>query len=129
LIFTESIDILYTTYKTEKTMENLKYDHIADLLYDLYYGTYAGKTRGRFFLTKDQMKTLSGRASLQKVVIDGIAKVALKKYGLAMASVEGGYGFIEQDKVSAWRPVPAIKLNKISKIGQKEHVDGWEPAA
>ncbi|ONA10937.1 hypothetical protein [Burkholderia pseudomallei] len=110
-------------------MENLKYDHIADLLYDLYYATYAGKTRGRFFLTKDQMKTLAGRAALQKATIDGIAKVALKKYGLAMAAVEGGYGFIEQDKVSAWRPVPAIKLNKIAKIGQKEHVNGWEAPA
>ncbi|MDN7804123.1 hypothetical protein [Burkholderia gladioli] len=110
-------------------MENLKYDHIADLIRDLYYTEFAGKVRGRFFLTKDQMKTLSGRASLQKVVVDSIAKTALKNHGLAMSVTDGGYGFIEQDKVSAWRPVPASKLTKLAKIGQKEHVAGWEPSA
>jgi hypothetical protein len=110
-------------------MSNLKYDHIADLICELYVATFAGKTRGRFFLTKDQMQTLAGRVTLRKAVIDGIAKIALKKYGLAMAATNGGYGFIEQDKVGAWRPVPTVKLNKLARIGQKEHVKGWEPLA
>jgi len=107
-------------------MENLKGNHVVDLINDLYFATFAGKTRGRFFLTKDQMKTLAGRAALRQSTIDQIAEIALKSYGLAMVTVEGGYGFIEQDKVSAWRAVPASKLKSLARIGQKEHGEGWE---
>jgi len=110
-------------------MENLKGDHIADLINDLYYATFAGKTRGRFFLTKEQIKTVAGRAALRQSTIDRIATVALENHGLAMVTVDGGYGFIEQDKVAAWRSVPASKLKTIAKIGQKEHVNGWDPGA
>ncbi|BFG81421.1 hypothetical protein PTKU46_94550 [Paraburkholderia terrae] len=110
-------------------MENLKGYHIADLIKDLYYTTFAGKTRGRFFLTKEQMKTLAGRAALRKSTIERIATEVLVNHGLAMVKVDGGYGFIEQDKVSAWRPVPANKLKSFARVGQKEHVEGWDPDA
>ncbi|WP_164462884.1 MULTISPECIES: hypothetical protein [Burkholderia cepacia complex] len=105
-------------------MANLKPEHIANLINEMYYDTFAGKTRGRFFLTKDQIKALAGRSQMQTSVIESIAKFALKNHGLCMAEVDAGYGFIEQDKVSAWRAVPARKLNTYAKTGQREHEAG-----
>lgn len=88
---------------------------IAALINDIYFEEFGGKTRGRFFLTKDQLKQISGRSTLQKSTEDAIFAAAFKLHALSLVRVDGGYGVIEQAKPAAWRPVPARLINRLTR--------------
>lgn len=90
-----------------------EFEQIANHLRTLYQENFAGKTKGRFFLSKDQLKFLSNRQALQKSTEDAIFSAALKLHSLSIVRVEGGYGVIEQNKPQKWRPVPTKLLTKL----------------
>jgi len=75
-------------------MESLESDHVAHLMNVIHRGWYPGtakykaKTRTcRFFLTKEQFKTIAARVNLKNSAIDAIAEILLKEPHQAASAI------------------------------------------
>ena len=86
---------------------------VASDLYGLFHATFGGKQSGRFKISRDEIKTLSGRVTLRDdFLLEVFYEVSQSPYFLKAIPVAGDayYGFIEETKVLAWRSVPSRLL-------------------
>jgi hypothetical protein len=76
-------------------------------IYNLFISEFGGKTRGRFFLSKEDMRILADRTNLQDSTVLSIMKELNKNHDLVLVVAgASGYGVIEEKKVYGWRSVP-----------------------
>ncbi len=91
-------------------------EDIADALNHLYDASFGGKTFGRYILTLEQMRTLSGRDTLTTATEDKIIKMAANKHQLHVARIGKGkdrvFCVIKQAKMVGWRPASRVAVNK-----------------
>lgn len=86
--------------------------HVAQKIYEIFYEEFGSKTRGRFQMTKEQLKLIAGVERLASSRVDHICSDLDEEYGLLMICWGDGYFIIESNKVAAWRKIPAKILNK-----------------
>lgn len=82
---------------------------VAADLQTLYQSEFAGKTMGRYKLSKADFKLLSGRKTLQLEFLAEVTVEAEETYDLLVIPIGGGryFGVVAQAKIDGWRPVPA----------------------
>ena len=78
---------------------------VAELLQNIYSARFSGKTRGRYTITREQMRELSGRTGRLELKIQSRIVEEARKLGLVVIPMETGFSVIESSKVGAWRPV------------------------
>ena len=63
---------------------------------------------GRFMLTHEQLRDLSGRTGrLEKTVITQITEWLGEEHKMSLVLLGASFGVIDQTKVQAWRKVPS----------------------
>jgi hypothetical protein len=70
---------------------------MADIAVAIYKSEFRGKSKGRYTLTRDDIKEISGRSSLHKSVIDEFI-AAMLDYEYCVLDVDGGstYSVVSQ---------------------------------
>jgi len=90
--------------------------NIAAALNQLYHSEFGGKSYGRYYLTLEQMKKLSGRENMNKSTESKIAAQAEKEHGLLVTRVgrgqTRGFAVIQATKVIGWRPPSRAAIAK-----------------
>jgi hypothetical protein len=87
-------------------VEKLSPLEVAEKLAELHGKTFGGKSRGRYLISHDQLRDLSGRQVLKESIIGPIGTHLLNEHKLALIDLGYAYGVIDANKVLAWRRVP-----------------------
>lgn len=91
---------------------------VAHLLYiEVYEQEFGGKTRGRFQVSRDDMKGLLGVQRLHQSTIQRLIDACLE-VGLVVIDMDDTFAFAETNYVQKWRKLP-------SRLAQ-EHVSSLE---
>lgn len=85
---------------------------VAQKICELFYDEFGGKTKGRFQLSKDQLKLISGVERLSASRVDDVCNDLINNHDLLMICWVDDYFVIESNKVSSWRKVPSKVINK-----------------
>jgi hypothetical protein len=85
-----------------------KAQQASDDLKMLYSSTFGGKSTGRFKISREDFKVVTGRSTLQPGFIAEVMAHAVIDHSLVLLELNGGtyFGVIEVDKVLGWRTVP-----------------------
>lgn len=86
--------------------------HVAQKIYEIFYEEFGSKARGRFQMTKEQLKLIAGVERLASSRIDHICYDLFEEYGLLMICWGDNYFIIESNKVAAWRKISSKILSK-----------------
>lgn len=87
-------------------------EQVSNELAELHACAFGGKTRGRFSLSHDELRALSGRTRLEKGIIEQIGNWLLSGHQLALVDCGPAFGVIDAMKVISWRPVPKKLLDR-----------------
>lgn len=85
---------------------------VAQKIWELFYDEFGGKTKGRFQLSKDQLKLISGVERLSASRVDDVCNDLINDYDLLMICWGDEYFIIESNKVSSWRKVPSKVISR-----------------
>lgn len=88
---------------------------IAAHLSALYSQEFGGKSAGRYVLSKDEFKRLSGRERLETVIVARIREDLLKNHQLVLLETNDTYGVIREEDVLRWGEVSRGAVTKQSK--------------
>ncbi|MBB3223996.1 hypothetical protein [Pseudoduganella umbonata] len=88
-------------------------DAVAADLHGLFHTTFGGKSKGRFKISREDLRLLSGRTKLRdEFLVDVFLALSQKPYFLKAIPIAGDayFGIVEEMKILAWRSVPAKLL-------------------
>lgn len=82
-------------------------DDVAGTLYtDAYEASYGGKDRGRFLVSRDDLKKLLGVSRLHPGKIQELADACLA-LGLVLIDMDHVFAFAELQFIDKWRKLPS----------------------
>lgn len=96
---------------------------VAQALIDIYEQTFGGKNRGRFKISRSNLRRLSGRKRLEDTTIEKIADAAYDK-GLIVVDLGDYFAVVEEGVMRNYRPVPKSILSvAIESCSELEEAD------
>lgn len=109
-------------------MADNRVEQVAQLLYNqAYEASFGGKSRGRFQVSRDDIKRLLGVSRLHPSKIQQLSDACLAT-NLVFIDMDGTYAFAETKFVDKWRKLPSrLVLEYASELGtakpDEEEVD------
>jgi hypothetical protein len=78
----------------------------------LYSDTFGGKSRGRYKISRNDLKRLAGREQLRADFVVSLMAEAEVEHSIKIIELAGGryFGVIEEAKMLAWRAVPSRSI-------------------
>jgi hypothetical protein len=96
---------------------------VASVLYaDAYEASYGGKERGRFLVSRDDLKKLLGVTRLHHLKIQELTDACLA-LGLVVIDMDDVFAFAELQFVNKWRKLPS---RLVSEYADELTIDGIE---
>jgi hypothetical protein len=88
------------------------HEQLAADLKRLYSDTFGGKSRGRYKISRDDLKRLAGREQLRADFVFKLMAEAEVEHSIKIIELAGGryFGVIEEAKMLAWRTVPSRSI-------------------
>lgn len=88
-------------------MDDKRVTALAEMLYlEIYEAEFGGKARGRFQLTRQDLKKLLGIKRLHASTMQSLIDACLKT-GLVVIDMDDTIAFAEEAYVSKWRKIPS----------------------
>jgi hypothetical protein len=81
-------------------------------MYELYHERVGGKTRGEYYLSRDQMLALAYREIFRKVFIEAVMQELRKRFHLILTKYSDGGFNVRSDTLRTGNPVFRIDLKK-----------------
>jgi len=79
---------------------------VAEKLYlSAYEASFGGKNRGRFLITRTDLRTLLGVSKLTLECINNLSEECLSE-GIVLIDLEDSFGIIESSMIFNWRKIP-----------------------
>ena len=98
-------------------------ERVADALYFTFYeATFGGKDRGRFLVSRDDLRTLLGVKRLHASTVEKLIDACLE-LGLVVIDMESSFGFAEAKFVEKWRKVPTRLIDEQANQLSKDEDD------
>lgn len=96
-------------------------EKVAEVLYvNLYEASFGGKTRGRFLVSREDLKKLLGVKRLHPSTLEKLIDACLE-LGLVVIDMESSFGFAESNFVEKWRKAPTRLVDdEISQLAKEE---------
>ncbi|NOH86028.1 hypothetical protein DS893_00020 [Vibrionales bacterium C3R12] len=89
-------------------------EEMADITIEIYNSEFRGKSKGRFALTREQIKDISGRITLKDSIIEQLID-ELYERGYCMIYVDGiVYSIMKQSILANFRKPTKSVLTKIT---------------
>ncbi len=85
---------------------------VAAKLCDLFYDEFGGKQRGRFQLSRDELKAIAGVQRMNETRLKYIYTDLMNDHSILMIEIGSDYFFVELNKVTSWRSISKKMLNK-----------------
>jgi hypothetical protein len=95
---------------------------IAEIIQELFYSEFGSKVRGRFQISREQLKLLSGVSRLHERRVEYI-RILLLELELLMISHGENFFIIEASKVEAWRKLSQQAIRSQLRVLQKEEAN------
>ncbi|MEI7795961.1 MAG: hypothetical protein WCI06_04910 [Methylococcaceae bacterium] len=86
-------------------------EEVAEFLSEIYEHQFGGKKRGRYKISRLNLRALSGRRTLKESIVEEIKYYASENHGLVMNDLGDEFSVIELDVLYNYRPVPKAVLN------------------
>ena len=108
---------------TEERIEN-----VAQTFYfEIYESEFCGKNRGRFLVSREDVKKLLNVQRLHQSTIEKLVDSCLE-LGLVVIDMDGSFAFAETKFVQKWRKVPARLVdehaNRLAQQDESDNDDG-----
>ena len=104
-------------------MKEERVEKVAEVLYfNLYEATFGGKVRGRFLVSRDDLKKLLGVKRLHPSTVEKLIDACLE-LGLVVIDMESSFGFAETTFVDKWRKAPTRLIDDENSQLSKEEDD------
>lgn len=84
---------------------NKTHQEVAEILSKIYESEFGGKGRGRFKISRSNLRRLSGRKRLEDTTIEKIAEAALD-IGYIVIDLGDHFSVVEESVMLNYRPVP-----------------------
>lgn len=96
-------------------MEHRPPELMAEIVISIYNKEFRGKTRGRFALTRDQIKEISGRSRLEESIIKQFTDCLIKQ-GYCLVKIDGSlFAVIDQNILSNYRKLTKNIMRQVIK--------------
>lgn len=103
-----------------------KIDQVVNKLNELYETSFRGKKRGRYGLTRDQMRQALDVDKLHDTAIEKLQDAALRT-GLVIIDLDGFFPIVEVDVIRKYRKPPVSIFQAIfaisAEVDDEEYVD------
>ena len=94
-------------------------EEVAQFLSDIYEKQFGGKKRGRYRISRINLRSLSGRKILQEGIVEAVTYRALEDFGLVITDLGDEFSVIEVDVLRNYRAVPKSVLNAFIDAGDE----------
>ena len=95
-------------------MTNKTPEYVAKLLRKIYRTKFGGKDKGRFTITRNHLRELSGRKRLEDSTIGQIVDEAYE-LGLVLIDLGDDFAVIDEDVMHRYRKVPERIILELAK--------------
>lgn len=96
-------------------------EEVSQFLSDIYEKQFGGKKRGRYRISRINLRSLSGRKVLQESIVEAITYRALEDFGLVITDLGDEFSVIEIDVLRNYRAVPKSVLNMFIDASDEEY--------
>lgn len=91
---------------SRKPRKPLQVEEVAEKLQAIYETEFGGKPRGRYIISRQQLRELSRRARLEIEIINGITREAYE-LNLVVTDLGDDFSVVEADVMRSYRKVPS----------------------
>ncbi len=93
---------------------------VAIMLSDIYETAFGGKERGRYRISRSNLKQLSDRRVLRQSFVDEL-KEEIWEYELVVVELEDGFALIDMNLLDGYRYVPRAVIQEAAEAFDEEY--------